>query len=225
MDMNVALLTFLEKLMHELWIIFRAVAKEKDRNGFAWKHLLSTIKHLRANLMLVCLFLATLPVTGQHERNIESKMTEVTVFLSKAQVTRNASFRLEAGKSTLVLAGLPSDMDRQSIQVSGRGSFVILGISSRQNYLNEVNMPKSFRALKDSLENIQTQIQLEQSQLEILNKEEQMLLSNQRIGGNKNEEWYTNQSESSGRSERTCIELGLEILKADASYIYTCAND
>ena len=44
-------------------------------------------------------------------------------------------------------------------------------------------MPKSLRTLKDSLELVQRQLTLEQSQKEILNKEEQMLMSNQKVGG------------------------------------------
>jgi uncharacterized protein (TIGR02231 family) len=44
-------------------------------------------------------------------------------------------------------------------------------------------MPKGLKALKDSVTYLQKQILLEQSQKEILNKEEQMLLSNQKIGG------------------------------------------
>jgi hypothetical protein len=44
-------------------------------------------------------------------------------------------------------------------------------------------MPKGLKALKDSLSTMQRQVLLEQSHKEILNKEEQMLLSNQKIGG------------------------------------------
>jgi len=44
-------------------------------------------------------------------------------------------------------------------------------------------LPKPIRILKDSVETLQRQLTLEQSQKEILNKEEQMLLSNQKIGG------------------------------------------
>jgi uncharacterized protein (TIGR02231 family) len=121
---------------------------------------------------------------GQTEKPVDSKITAVTVFLSKAQVTRELKTRIDAGKSTLVLTGLTATLDPQSIQAAGKGSFIILGISQRQNFLSELNMPKALRALKDSLDYYNKQLILEQSQKEILNKEEQMLLANQRIGGN-----------------------------------------
>ena len=118
------------------------------------------------------------------EKPVDSKITNVTVFLSKAQVTRVVKTRLEAGKTTLVLTGLTASLDVESIQAAGKGSFIILGISQRQNFLDELNRPKGLKVLKDSLDFYQRQLILEQSQKEILNKEEQMLLSNQRIGGN-----------------------------------------
>lgn len=136
------------------------------------------------NLMLAALLsLGVICAEAQNDKSVESKITNVTVFLNKAQVTREVQTRIEAGKTNLIVAGLTSQLDPESIQVAGKGSFIILGISHRQNFLNEFNMPKALRNLKDSVEHLQKQVNLEQSQKEILNKEEQMLLSNQKIGG------------------------------------------
>jgi len=133
--------------------------------------------------VLPVLFFISVITFGQNEKQVDSKITEVTVFLNKAQITRDVKTRLESGKSTLILTGLTSQLDPQSIQLSGKGNFIILGISHQQNYLNELNMPKSLKLLKDSIEILQKQVLLEQSQKEILSKEEQMLLSNQKVGG------------------------------------------
>lgn len=120
---------------------------------------------------------------AQDEKSVDSKITNVTVFLSRAQVTREARIRLDPGKTNLILKGLTSQLDPQSIQVSGKGSFTILGISHQQNYLNEMNLPKSLKQLKDSVEYAQRSISLINSEKEILQKEEQLLASNQKIGG------------------------------------------
>jgi uncharacterized protein (TIGR02231 family) len=130
----------------------------------------------------VVLCLTSASVFAQ-EKTVDSKITDVTVFLSKAQVTRVIKTQLVPGKTNLVVNGLTSMLDPQSIQVSGKGAFTILGTSHQQNYLNELNMPKTLRVLKDSIDLLQKQVTLEASQKEILNKEEQMLLSNQKIGG------------------------------------------
>ena len=136
------------------------------------------------SVIVALLMLNVIIALAQTEKPVESRITHVTVFLSKAQVTREVKTRLEAGKTTLVLTGLTAHMDTESIQAAGKGSFVILGISHRQNFLNELNVPKNLKVLRDSLEYYQKQASLELSQKEILNKEEQLLNSNQRIGGN-----------------------------------------
>lgn len=118
------------------------------------------------------------------ERPVESNITGVTVFLNKAQVARKVKTRMEAGKVDLVLGRLTSQIDVQSIQVSGKGNFMIIATSHRQNYLNEFFMPKSLRILKDSVAYLGQQLVIEENEKDILNKEEQLLLANQKIGGN-----------------------------------------
>jgi len=61
---------------------------------------------------------------------------------------------------------------------------VILGINHNQNFLTEFNKPKKLQVLQDSLDFYKHKLMLEQNQKDILNKEEQMILSNQKIGGN-----------------------------------------
>lgn len=133
--------------------------------------------------IILTLLLCSLITYGQVEKSIDGQITDVTVFLNKAQVKREVKTRVEAGKMDLILTGLAAQLDPSSIQVTGKGSFVILGIRHQQNYLNEFNVPPKLKALKDSVNHLQKQLSLEQSQKEILNKEEQMLLSNQKIGG------------------------------------------
>lgn len=138
---------------------------------------------MKNQLFFAALSLSTLAAFSQTDKPVESKITQVTVFLNQAQITRDIKTRVDAGKTNLIITGLTSQLDQQSIQVTGKGSFLILGISHQQNYLNEFNLPKPLKGMKDSVEYLQKQAVLEQSQKEILNKEEQMLLSNQKIGG------------------------------------------
>jgi uncharacterized protein (TIGR02231 family) len=136
------------------------------------------------NLTVYCIvFLLSGSVFAQRENKTESTISNVTVFLNKAQVTRKLKTRIEAGKTNLILSGLTAQLDQQSIQVAGKGSFVIMGIGHQQNYLNEFNTPRVLQSLKDSLDYLQRQLSFENSQKEILNREEQMLLANQKIGG------------------------------------------
>lgn len=141
------------------------------------------MKYRQFFVILAVVLLGTQKVVAQLEKTVDTEIRDITVFLARAQVTRLAKTRIEAGRSNLVLAGLASQLDPNSIQVTGKGNFLILGTSHRQNFLQDIDMPKSLRVLKDSLEFYRRQVVVEESKKEILNKEEAMLLANQRIGG------------------------------------------
>lgn len=134
--------------------------------------------------LLTCwILLISVAALAQQEKPVESKISRVTVFLNRAQVTREVKTRLEPGRTNLIVRGLTSQLDQQSIQVAGKGSFVILGISHNQNFLTEFNVPRTIQVLRDSLGYYSRQLAAEQNMKEILTKEEQLLISNQKIGG------------------------------------------
>lgn len=138
---------------------------------------------MKNNSLLIVLLFASVSLYAQQEKRTDSKITHVTVFLNKAQVTREVKTRVEAGKTNIVVAGITSQLDPQSIQVVGKGNFILTGITHQQNFINEFNYPLSLQLLKDSLTQVEKQLALENNQKEILNKEEQLLANNQKIGG------------------------------------------
>lgn len=129
------------------------------------------------------LLIASGAASGQAEKTVESKISHVTVFLNKAQVTREVRVRIPEGATNLIITGLTPQLDPNTIQVSGKGNFILMGISHQLNFLNDLTTPSRIRALNDSVRDLQNKIYLENAQKLILDKEEQMLLSNQKIGG------------------------------------------
>ncbi len=171
----------------------------------------NTMRHI---FIIVCIILVH-SVNAQQEKPVESRITRVTVFLNRAQVTREVKTRIESGKTNLILTNLTSQLDQQSIQVSGKGNFVILGINHNQNFLTEFNKPKKLQVLQDSLEFYKHRLMLEQNQKEILNKEEQMILSNQKIGGN-NQNLTVNELKSMADFYRSRLsEIGTTRIRID----------
>ncbi|MCX7023952.1 MAG: mucoidy inhibitor MuiA family protein [Spirochaetes bacterium] len=65
---------------------------------------------------------------------LASKIVEVTVFTDRALVTRRAELELAAGERTLVFSDLPAYIDPASVQVSGKGSFMLrdVRVAARQ---------------------------------------------------------------------------------------------
>jgi uncharacterized protein (TIGR02231 family) len=168
----------------------------------------------RISLGLI-LLTVTFIVHAQIDKPIDSKISRVTVFLNRAQVTREVKTKVDAGRTNLILNGLTSQLDQQSIQVTGKGSFIILGISHNQNYLNEFNVPKSLQFLRDSLEVYKRQVTLEQNQKDILGKEEQLLLSNQKIGGNQQNLTVTELKSMADFYRSRLTEIGISKIKAE----------
>ena len=133
---------------------------------------------------LAVMVISWIMADAQQEKSVESKPVSVTVFLNKAQVTRSVITQVDAGKSNLIISGLSAMLDPKSIQISGKGAFSILGVSHRQNFLNEFNRPKSLKVLYDSLNHYQKQLQAELNKNETLEREEQLLAANQKFSGN-----------------------------------------
>lgn len=165
--------------------------------------------------LILVLFGLLQTVGAQTDKQVDSKISRVTVFLNRAQVTRELKTRVEAGRTNLILSGLTANLDQQSIQVSGKGAITILGISHNQNYLSDHNRPKSLQVLYDSLEIYRKQLVQEQHQKEVLNKEEQLLLSNQKIGG-ANQNLTVNELKAMADFYRTRLgDIGTGKIKSD----------
>lgn len=124
-----------------------------------------------------------LSATTQTDLPVDSEIKQVTVFLNRAQVVREVKTRLATGETNLVVGGLTAGLDPQSIQVSGAGSIIIMGIQHNQNYLDEANLPARLKVLQDSLEYYLAMVTEAQNQKAILAKEEQLMEANQKIGG------------------------------------------
>lgn len=150
----------------------------------AFLHLLTQTSKPMKNIMLFILIaFVAVPSHAQQDKTVESRITHVTVFLNKAQVTREVKARIAEGTTNLIISGLTAQLDPNSIQVSGKGNFILTGITHRLNYLNDLTTPARLRTLNDSLQVLQDKILFENAQKQILDKEEQMLISNQKIGG------------------------------------------
>lgn len=172
-------------------------------------------KIMKKVISFALLLFVALSVLAQQEKKAESKITHVTVFLNKAQVTREVKTRIGEGLTHLIISGITAQLDPNSIQVAGKGNFILTGITHQLNYMNELSTPSRVKALNDSLQQLQNQILFENAQKQMLDKEEQMLISNQKIGGT-NQNLPVNELKSMADFFRSRLyELALARLKHD----------
>jgi len=119
---------------------------------------------------------------AQQAQSLDSKVTNVTLFLSGAQVTRSAQATLQPGITEITFTGLSAGIDANTIRLTGEGYFTIISVNSRVNYLKTqktVKDEESLKTKKNQLENLLEDIDAQKGVLAI---EENLLKANQKIG-------------------------------------------
>ncbi len=69
--------------------------------------------------------------------NVKSRITKVTVYNDRAEVTRSTENELESGEHTLIFDMLPDNLEQNSIQVKGSGNAVLRDVKFKTLYFEE----------------------------------------------------------------------------------------
>jgi hypothetical protein len=136
------------------------------------------------SLLLFCLTILANAQEGK-ESPFKSQIKSVTVFLSGAQVFESAIGNFPAGESVVVIKGLSPYLDEKSIQVKGRGNFVIQAVNRRLDYLAEKGSEEEVKKLEEQLDAIGRNQSLELGRLEILGEKSSLLNANKNLGGSQ----------------------------------------
>lgn len=133
------------------------------------------------------LFLSLTFLAGQAQENklnATSEVKKVTVFLTGAELSHQASVKLKKGKNTITFVGLSPRLDERSINLDpGTTDVNVLYINSHTNHLDEKKDNEKIRTLKDSLEFYRDKLALLKLEQEALNTEKSLLFKDQSIGG------------------------------------------
>lgn len=137
-------------------------------------------------ILWLCIFMGYW-AKADDDQPLKTNISHVTVFLNRAQITSLTKTTVNAGLTNLILSGIPADVDKQSIQVSGKaiggGEIVIMAVKQNVNYLaNQTKTPQLIR-LEDSLQLTRNDLNSFVYLKDVLNKEQQMILANQSIRG------------------------------------------
>ncbi len=144
---------------------------------------LSKLKITVLSLSLLFGYTHTFEVQAQSEKELKTTIKEVTVFLNKAQLLRSGVAQVPKGNTTLIIKGLSPYLDANTVQVTGKGAAVLLGVESGQNYLEEHEMPKDVLSLRSTLRMSQEKLRIQEGELNTLSEELLLLKNNQSIGG------------------------------------------
>ncbi|MEO6882631.1 MAG: mucoidy inhibitor MuiA family protein [Bacteroidia bacterium] len=134
------------------------------------------------SLLFSALLLSTMAF-AQKEKQITSQIKRVTVFLSGCEITRTANVTIPEGTTQMVLDNLSSEIQQSSIQVSGKGDFVIEAVTPEMNYLHNAEKSPREKQLEDSLKMEKNNLGMLNAQQAVLDEQSRLLTSNEKIGG------------------------------------------
>jgi uncharacterized protein (TIGR02231 family) len=126
---------------------------------------------------------AALVMAQQEAKTIEPKITDVTVFMSGAQVSQTGNVSLKEGENQIRIAELPAQLDPNSIRVEGNEAFTILGVRHQINYMTDAAQTPRHKVLEDSLEEAFFKQKEIAGLKDVLSQEKSMLEYNRTIKG------------------------------------------
>jgi len=113
-----------------------------------------------------------------------SKIKDVTVFFSGAQITRTTTLKAQKGKHILILNELPNTIYDQSIQVKGTENCKILSVKHELVYPS-TKKSTAEKALDDKIESLELEMKSISNQFDVYTFEEQLLSDNRKLNKNK----------------------------------------
>lgn len=117
------------------------------------------------------------------EITVKTTVSDVTVFIKGAQVTRKTSVNFPAGKSTVRFTNLSPYIDAKSVQIKVDGAVMVMSVNHTLNYNDTVKLNNEVAAYVKQIEAIDEKIKAEQTNLEIIAEEISFLKENKKIGG------------------------------------------
>lgn len=143
------------------------------------------MKKMILPLLLLCLHVQLF--ADLSEKEVPSKIRNVTVYQQNAQVSRRTKVAIAAGQTQLKFVGLSSQCNSNSIRVKADGKLTILSVVHQASYQEDPAQTPATEALNQKIKVLQQQIKKEQTLLEILQQQERIIMANQSMGGTKNE--------------------------------------
>ncbi|GFO54635.1 hypothetical protein GMSM_16420 [Geomonas sp. Red276] len=152
--------------------------------------------------LLLVLTLPFTAVAADHAVKASSRITSVTVYLDRAQVTRHATVALKAGGNLVTIDGLPQTMLEKSVRVEGEGPGTtrLEGISVKRVFLERAQEQR-IHTLEDEITRLNAQVQAIDARKKGLAAQEAFLLS-VKVG------WGERISKELGAGKPSTAELG-----------------
>ncbi len=136
-------------------------------------------------LLIVASLILTFELLAD-EQPVKADIKDVTIFRSGAQINMQGTAQLKKGRTELVFSGLAMQLNPNSIQLSGKGSFTVLSVYHRLNYIEKSKQGNRIKEVEDSIKMWQKKMAYIDNDMKTLAEEAQMLRDNRQISGEQN---------------------------------------
>jgi hypothetical protein len=133
----------------------------------------------------MCAMISAWPLAAQETGDMELKteVSDVTVFIKGAQVTRKTTAAFPAGRSTVRFVDLSPYIDAKSIQVKVDGEVMVLSVNQQTNYGDTARLSAEMEHFRAQRRELDEKIRMENTAREALNQEIAVLTENRKTGG------------------------------------------
>jgi uncharacterized protein (TIGR02231 family) len=122
---------------------------------------------------------------ASNEIVVKPTLSSIKVFLNGAELKHSAKVKLDKGINEVVFTGIGSNIDRNSININGKGDGIIISIVQRFDYLRLPEKHPEVKALEDSLDLLNKRLMLRQNDSEVLAAQIDLILANKNISNEK----------------------------------------
>ncbi len=168
-------------------------------------------------LLLLCVAVPLCLTAAENEQRVPSTITNVTVFINQAQVTRVAKVNLQAGITNLVFDKVSPFINLNSIQVKTEDNVLLMSVSQRNNYLEKEEKPAFIKEIEDTINTLSIQIQLCQIKRDALLLEKDVMLANKKMGSEQAGTKIDDLEDAMNLFRKRSQEIGEEMMKIEAS--------
>lgn len=140
---------------------------------------------MKSKLIIIALVSISSVLRAQNIILADSKPTKATLFLSGAQVYRQAKVNLQKGSNIVKLTGLRQNINTNSIIVDGSNDFVIVSVEHKPNYIRAAQELPEYKRLSEELEKIKWELKKVQADKGILQEETNVLSANLEVKGSE----------------------------------------
>lgn len=135
--------------------------------------------------IIISLFLVMCLANGlaQDEKVVETKITSARVFLSGVELQRKGPVKLSSGENVLVITNVSPYITQGSIRIKGNPAYTIMGVSIRNNYLDELEETPKQKELTEKIESLDDKIERQQGLMRVYTEELNMIRENKNVVG------------------------------------------